>query len=88
MTEHNIHNYYEHLVFQIILELADKPEIDSYVEDVACVALNKLPPRYIRYDIDMVFYLNDKERETMINQVEYAVKYAIDYVSSHKQSVA
>lgn len=88
MTEHNIHNYYEQLVFKMILELTKKSDIDGHVKDIACVALNKLPPRYIRHDIDMVFYLNDKERQSMLNQVEYAVRHAIDYVASHKQSAA
>ena len=30
--------------------------------DVACVALNRLPPRYIRHEVDFAFYLSDDER--------------------------
>jgi len=88
MTFENIHNYYEKLVLQKVLELADQSSIDNFVEDVACVALNKLPPRYVRYDIDMAFYLTEDERETMTNNIETAVTYAIEYVSAHRNRAA
>ena len=88
MATGNIHNYYEHLVIQLIMDKSGKTTIDDYVEDVACVALNKLPPRYIRHDIDMAFYLQDQERELMMNQIESAIKYAFEYVASHKESAA
>lgn len=32
--------------------------VDSdYLSDVACVALNRLPARYIRHEVDMAFYM-------------------------------
>ena len=33
--------------------------------DVACVALNRLPARYVRHDVDMVFYLTEQERKVI-----------------------
>jgi len=84
MVFDNIHNYYEKFVLQKILELSGQSVIDNFIEDVACVALNKLPPRYIRYDIDMAFYLTEDERKTMMKHIEHAVAYAIEYVSTHR----
>ena len=50
----NIQNYYEALVMEA---LADMPEAEKHDEDVltdiVCIALNHLPPRYIRHEVDM-----------------------------------
>ena len=35
---------------------------DDLLADVACVALNRLPPRYIRHEVDFAFYLSERER--------------------------
>ena len=52
----NIHNYYEKMVTETLAEKyqneSDDPE---FLADVACVALNHLPPRYFRHEIDMAF---------------------------------
>jgi hypothetical protein len=91
MAFDNIHNYYEHLVLQRLNDMvqADFIEKDSnFLEDVACVALNQLPARYVRYDIDMVYYMTIKEREQMEYEVHKAVTAAIDYVTQHKNGRA
>ncbi|MCK4710837.1 MAG: late competence development ComFB family protein, partial [Gammaproteobacteria bacterium] len=54
MQHSEIHNYYEHLVFDymekhIIPNCEGKT--DDYFLDIACIALNKLPPRYVRYEV-------------------------------------
>lgn len=50
--------------------------------DVACVALNRLQPRYIRHEVDFAFYLTDKERKAIDRQVRDAVEYAFGFVQA------
>lgn len=91
MAFDNIHNYYEHLVLQRLNDMLQAEFIDSdqnFLEDVACVALNQLPARYVRYDIDMVYYMTIKEREQMEYEVHKAVTAAVDYVTQHKNDRA
>jgi hypothetical protein len=45
--------------------------------DVACVALNRLPPRYIRHDVDMAFYLSPHEYSDIENKVTDAINAGI-----------
>lgn len=81
-----INNYYEQLVFDCISETTQVPEdvdSDDFLQDVACVALNKLPARYIRHNVDMSFYTQKDEREKMFVAVDNAVKEAFDYVITH-----
>ncbi|MFD2112937.1 late competence development ComFB family protein [Thiorhodococcus fuscus] len=75
----NIGNYYERLVMECIRETieADKASDEAaYIEDLACVALNNLPPRYIRHSIDLASHLSDEERDQMHRQVTEAVEKA------------
>lgn len=59
--------------------LADRPEL---LADVACVALNRLPPRYIRHEVDFVFYLSERERSDSERQLSEAVEYAFGFVQA------
>ena len=74
----DIHNYYEHLVLERIeqLQLVGKKSPD-YIADLCCLALNKVPPRYIRYEVDMAFFLPQLERIAMENEVEEAIAQGI-----------
>lgn len=86
MAFDNIHNYYEQLVIDKILEITEEElndENHDFLEDIACVALNHLPPRYVRHNVDIVFYMTPEERNKMVEQIENAVSYAIEYVMSH-----
>lgn len=77
-----VHNYYEHLVFDTIAELLGEQRPDaSYVADLACIALNHLPPRYVRHDVDMAFYQSPAEREEMLDKVTQAVQQAIALIA-------
>ena len=59
--------------------LADDEEL---LADVACVALNRLPPRYIRHEVDYAFYLSDKERNENERQLAEAVEFAFGFVQA------
>jgi hypothetical protein len=77
-----IHNYYEALVIEHIMNtIAKEPDIDEdFLEDVACLALNQLPARYVRHDVDMAFFLTTREREKMQTSITEAVLQATKQV--------
>jgi hypothetical protein len=59
--------------------IAHSPEL---LADVACVALNRMPPRYIRHEVDFVFYLSDRERVDSERLLLDAVDYAFGFVQA------
>ena len=83
----SVHNYYERFVFEQLLRASDKAKVDAnFFADVACVALNQLPPRYVRFDVDMSFFLSSIEMEEMTDKVALAVNQAIDHVESRERN--
>jgi len=82
-----IENYYEHLVFARIqawlTEWGEGADLDV-LEDVACVALNQLSPRYFRHSVDLAFHLSQSDRKALDKEVEKAVKYAFKVVCSRR----
>ena len=76
----SIHNYYENQVVEEVLLAVAAGTDEESVADIACVALNHLPPRYIRHDVDMRFYLSPEERAEIERKVKVAVKDAIRFV--------
>ncbi|MDO6567191.1 late competence development ComFB family protein [Alteromonas sp. 1_MG-2023] len=83
----DIHNYYEHLVLERVTELGlDNSKSPDYLADLCCLALNQVPPRYIRYEVDMAFYLPQSERNQMEMNVTYAVDNAIKYLDGNDKS--
>jgi len=86
MPFESIRNYYEKLVLHAIRALpegASTDENDDFISDVACVALNRLPSRYVRHNVDMVFYMTAEERLKMEQDVKSAVAFALEYVNKH-----
>jgi competence protein ComFB len=79
----SVHNYYERLVYEQLLRASDRANTDSnFLADVLCVALNRLPPRYVRHDVDMTFFLSPMELEEISDKVAHAVNDALTYVES------
>ncbi len=77
MPMDSVHNYFERLVFNEIKEnYADKFDDSNALADMACIALNRIAPRYIRYDIDMSFYMSVDEHIEVEQKVKKAVKKA------------
>ena len=80
-----IHNHHERAVFDAVQAAAPRfahlsdPQIQA---DVACVALNRLPPRYVRHDVDFAFYQGEKERATADKALKDAVAYAFQFVQA------
>ena len=82
----SIHNYYEHLVFDAIHAVIGEQKPDQgYIADLACIALNNLPPRYVRYDVDMAFYQSPDERDEMLDKVSIAVQKAFAMINSKRR---
>lgn len=87
----SIHNYYETLVVRELIQtfVDDIRTIDEdYLQDVACVALNMLPARYVRHDVDMAFYLTTEERVEMDTAVKEAVTKAKKHVDEQDEELS
>ena len=86
MNFEGIYNLYEHLVFEEIRNALDNPNINfssDDAEDVACVALNHLPPRYVHHSIDIAYFVKDDEKQAMHKATMEAVNNAIAFVKQH-----
>lgn len=80
--QENIDNYYEKMVADALaVQLKDSDLDIEALADIACVALNHLPPRYFRHEIDMAFYLSPTEYQEMKDKVQEVVLEAIEFVS-------
>lgn len=84
----NIQNYYETLVLETLAkEIEGKDDLDEDVlTDVLCIALNHLPPRYIRHEVDMFFYTSPMERQEVEEKAQKAVRDALEYVSKNNRT--
>jgi hypothetical protein len=82
-----IHNYYERLVLEAIVEQSPRAQEGDrdFLADVACVALNRMPPRYIRHDVDMTFFMSPQDIHEIHTKVVNAVADAINYVESRER---
>lgn len=82
----DVHNFYEKIVVEeIIKQKLDQKYDDDVMADFCCTVLNQLPARYIRYDVDMAFYLPQSEREYMEERVKTAIEVAIVEISKKKK---
>jgi hypothetical protein len=80
-----IDNFYERLVLDAIEATRQETDTADYLTDVMCVALNRLPTRYYRHSIDMMFYLADEELKGMKEKSLAEVVAARDFVKQHQR---
>ena len=82
-----ISNYYEQAVIDMVVERYgnDGSLNHDMLEDIACVALNHLPAKYVRHAVDLAFYMDSDERAAVAERLEEAVDQAYQYVSQHKR---
>lgn len=81
----SIHNYHERAVFDAVqAALPAYPHLQGseLLADIACVALNRLPPRYIRHAVDFSFYLSEKERQETDRSITESVAFAFQFVQA------
>jgi hypothetical protein len=82
-----VHNHHERSVFKAVAAMAARyPQLadDELLCDVACVALNRLPPRYIRHEVDFAFYRTDGERVETEQAIADAVEHAFEFVQARR----
>ena len=83
----SIFNRHERAVYEAVRAQAARfphlatPEL---LADIACVALNRLPPRYIRHEVDFAFYLTDRERGENERATAEAVNFAFEFVQARR----
>ena len=90
----SIRNHNEHAVYDTLRKVAPRyPGLvnrEDLLADVAdrfsllkaCVALNRLQPRYIRHTVDLAFYQSERERSDHEKAVADAVEYAFGFVQA------
>ncbi len=79
----NVSNYYERLVIDHLWKMsenAEEPLSQSFLDDVACLTLNNLPPCYVCNTIDKGIHLSEWQFQEMNNAVESAIALAIQQV--------
>jgi hypothetical protein len=76
-------DYYERLVFEHVARQSDAhPGFTAdMLADVACVALNRLPARYVRHDVDLMFYLTEHERHAIEQSMAEALAFGFSFVA-------
>ena len=82
----SVHNRHEQAVFRTVMEaashfpgLANKHEL---LVDVACVALNRLAPRYIRHESTYAYHVGERERADTELAISEAVEFAFGFVQA------
>ena len=80
----SVYNHHERAVFNAVANAVPRyPGLRAeLLPDVACVALNRLPPRYIRHEVDFAFYLTEQEREDNETAITEAVEFAFNFVQA------
>ena len=79
-----VQNYYETLVFDELERQLKKTKTgytNDTFSDMSCIALNRLPARYVRYAIDTTFYATPSDLQKMEENVHEAVKFAINFIA-------
>jgi Late competence development protein ComFB len=89
MPFENIKNYQEQLVFERIKALAANYASisDDQLDDVACIALNTLRPRYVRRLADLHRFMTDDQRRTYDIEAGTAALAAFEYVLFERGSI-
>ena len=85
----NIQNYYERLVLESIQDQLGGREEEhdaDFVADLACLALNVLPARYVRHAVDLWSHLGDADRVAMRQEVDSAVASALATMRRRRQA--
>jgi len=79
-----LRNDQERQVINTVVNLAPQYPVltEQHLPDVVCVALNRLPPRYICHLVDLAFYQTEKDRHANTTAIEAAVRFACEFVQA------
>ena len=89
MNFNNVANAYEITVYNEVLRFLNEREneySEDQAEDIACLALNELPPHYVRHSVDNAYFQTEDENRDMIKHVAQAVENAYLKVQKHPRS--
>ncbi len=78
-----IYNFQELLVYERVQTFAASYESiknEQELEDIACIALNSLMPRYVRHLANLQRHMTDDQRHTYETAADAAVRAAFEYV--------
>lgn len=82
----SVYNTHEKAVFEAVAAAAPRypgvADDAGLLADVACVALNRMPPQYIRHSADLAFFTTEKERQATRRNIEESVDFAYGYVQA------
>jgi len=82
----SVYNIHEKTIFEAVAAAAPRYPViagdDGLLADVACVALNRMPPHYIRHSADLAFFITEKERQTTQRNIDESVDFAYGYVQA------
>ena len=83
----NVQNFYETQTLEILAELIKGKEYsEDALSDALCIALNNLPPRYIRHSVDMAYYTSPAERQEAVDKARAAVIGALEYIEKNNRT--
>jgi competence protein ComFB len=83
MELESVHNYVETLVLQRVTETLGTRGEDldqEQLTDVVCLALNNLPPRYVRHTVDYLSHLTPRELQELEAAADQAIVEAADVI--------
>jgi hypothetical protein len=78
-----LHNYFERPVIDALRDRDIELDDDTFV-DVVCVALNELPAKYIRHDVDMAYFTEPTDMAIINSRIERAIDLALGRVLSKR----
>ncbi len=82
----SVYNTHEKAVFEAVTAAAPRyPAIaddGDLMADVACVALNRITPHYIRHSADLAFFTTEKQRLAVCRNIDESVDFAFGYVQA------
>lgn len=83
-----ISNLYEQWVIDVIVQRYSGQDGLAHddLEDMACIALNHLPPKYFRHGVDLLFYMSPEERKALEARIDQAIGDAHVKVSEKKRA--
>jgi hypothetical protein len=88
----SVHNVHEEAVYEAVAAMAPQypamADDADLLADVACVALNRLQPRYIRHAADLAFFTTAKERAASERDINESVDFAFGYVQARHAMAA
>ncbi|EKE74888.1 late competence development ComFB family protein [Gallaecimonas xiamenensis] len=76
-----IHNLVERLLLDELNQ--SPPDLPSEEwADLCCLVLNKVQPRYVRHDVDALYYMGDGDWDNLRRQIKAAIKESLDFLTS------